>query len=276
MRTFIHPGIGILMLLLFSNCEKDIDLAKVKHEDPQLIINGFITDQPSIETITVNWSANLKEEQFPFEDEAIVSVSQGGQTHLFSHQGNGQYRSASPLQAQHGAVYEFSVLVNGVLHKMSGQAPFNTNIISAETQFTSDLNNILQPGRDLYEISCNVVSLADQFVKFHLYEADTIIANDTSWIEVQVGSRNKYHQLQGVGVQGLVLTPGIRLQKEGLIRIELWALDQETGQFLESLSSFSTLNSNEPFGEPLPTLFTNNAYGVCYGTSISTRVIRVN
>lgn len=99
----------ILMALLFTSCEKTVDL-KYKGNQSRIVIEGNITNEPGPYFIKITRSVSLADTgNYPTIDNAVVAISDnaGNSEHLIP-QGNGMYRT-STLAGVSGRTYTLTV-----------------------------------------------------------------------------------------------------------------------------------------------------------------------
>jgi hypothetical protein len=99
----------ILIALLFTSCEKTVDL-KYKGNQSKIIIEGNITNEPGPYFVKVTKSVSLSATgNYPTVDNAVVTISDNaGSSETLNPQGNGMYRT-NTLIGLPGRTYTLTV-----------------------------------------------------------------------------------------------------------------------------------------------------------------------
>ena len=113
----------ISIALFFTSCEKIVDL-KYKDNQPKLIIEGNITNEPGPYFVKISKSIGLKETgENPVVDNAIVSISDDvGNTEILPSQGNGVYQCKT-LRGLIGRTYTLTVQADNQIYIAQSTMP---------------------------------------------------------------------------------------------------------------------------------------------------------
>lgn len=116
----------LLFLFVFSSCEKVIDI-DLKDSSPKIVIEGLITDDPSVDSFTVKVSRsnnfNSEGKNLPIDDALVImeDVSMGIKDTLTLTQA-GTYKS-SKIRGSIGHLYQLEVRIAGVSYTASSKMP---------------------------------------------------------------------------------------------------------------------------------------------------------
>ena len=81
-------------MLLFMGCDKIITLP-IKDNEPKVVIEGFITDQPGPYFVKLSKSVNINEtSNYPIINNAIITIADNtGRKDTLSNSNNGVYKT---------------------------------------------------------------------------------------------------------------------------------------------------------------------------------------
>ncbi len=115
--------IVLLSGILISSCQKVVTL-NLASTPPQLVVNGFVTDQPGPYTINLTQSvAFYQDNVFPAVANAKVVLNDNlGNSETLINAGNGNYNS-SVLQGTPGRTYTLTIVANGSTYSGSSTMP---------------------------------------------------------------------------------------------------------------------------------------------------------
>jgi len=113
----------LMLLVLFSSCEKEIDL-DLDDRSGELVIDGNVTDQPGPYYVQLTKSVPFTQtNQYPAVTGAVVTISdQTGQQDQLVYEGNGRYKTTT-LTSVPGNVYTLKVVVDGKTYTSSSRLP---------------------------------------------------------------------------------------------------------------------------------------------------------
>ncbi|MFT3908041.1 MAG: DUF4249 family protein [Ferruginibacter sp.] len=120
----------ILIVLFFTSCEKTVDL-KYKSNQPKIIIEGNISNNPSPYFVKITKSISLTATgNYPTIDNAVVTISDNaGNNETLIPQGNGMYRT-NTITGIAGRTYTLTVNAEGQTYTaqstMPQQVPFDS------------------------------------------------------------------------------------------------------------------------------------------------------
>lgn len=112
-----------LLILIFSSCEDVIDL-DLTNVPPQVVIEGFVSDQPGPYSIKISKTADFYDpNSFPPEENAIVILSDDqGNEEILTETSPGIYETAT-LQGQRGVTYTLEVQLEGATYTATSKMP---------------------------------------------------------------------------------------------------------------------------------------------------------
>ena len=79
------------IILFFASCEDPIEVDS-GFDGPQIVVDGWITNDPETQIITLTESQDFFDNRLPTGiEDATVTVTNGTQTNVFSHTADGRY-----------------------------------------------------------------------------------------------------------------------------------------------------------------------------------------
>lgn len=140
----------ILISLVFVSCTKVIDI-DLNTEDPQYVIEGFVTKGDSIHQVTITRTLNFDESvDFPAVDNAIVVISDNlGNAETLALLAPGIYKTSNLLGVE-GRTYTITVTVDGKVFTAASTLPNAVDFSGLEIiifPFGLDTLRGLIPGR---------------------------------------------------------------------------------------------------------------------------------
>lgn len=122
----------ILIVLLFSSCEKVIDL-KLKETAPKIVIESILTDLNTRHTVSISYTTNFDDPntKIPVSGASVVIKDENGTSVGFTEQTPGNYLSTR-FKGISGNKYTITVTLNGKSYSASSIMPFPVPIKSLE------------------------------------------------------------------------------------------------------------------------------------------------
>ncbi len=113
----------LIMSIALSSCEKVIDI-DLKNSEPQIVINGTITDQPGPYTVIISKTGDYyKPSTFPAVAGAEVTISDdAGNSEILSEVAEGFYQT-STIQGLPGRTYSLKVITEGKEYTATSTMP---------------------------------------------------------------------------------------------------------------------------------------------------------
>lgn len=120
----------VVLLILFSSCEKVIDI-DIKKAESKYVIEAYISNQPGDCKVHITQTVNFSEPAvFPGVTGAIVFIQDNNDPPVgLLETGNGMYESAS-LNGMEGHTYSLSIKINGQVFTSVSQMPGQVNFDS--------------------------------------------------------------------------------------------------------------------------------------------------
>lgn len=218
----IYKGLGLIMVILFSACEKVIEL-KLENAEPVVVIDGGISDQNEFHRIKVSKTYSFTEpNKFNGVSGAKVVLSVDGTGAIvFSEVSPGIYQSVR-FKGRSGSKYDISVMVEGQTYQassvMPARVPMDSLTFKTYTLFGESKNYVAVNFRDPAgvpnqyryvlrfkgKVEKDVVS-EDRFddgnkvTNVIFYELNDLIKGDSIQVEIQCIDRNVYRYLYSLG-----------------------------------------------------------------------------
>jgi hypothetical protein len=134
----------LIALTVFAACTKVIDI-NLNDAAPQLVIQGNVTNQAGITTVSISKSVNYSQDNvFPTVSGAVVTIkdSTTGITTPLAEITPGTYQTAN-IVGTPGHTYLLNVLVNGATYKASSTMPSPVTLDSITFQVNSGFGQTL-------------------------------------------------------------------------------------------------------------------------------------
>ncbi|MFC4231248.1 DUF4249 domain-containing protein [Parasediminibacterium paludis] len=134
----------LIALTAFAACTKVIDI-NLNDAAPQLVIQGNVTNQAGITTVSISKSVNYSQDNvFPTVSGAVVTIkdSTTGITTPLAEITPGIYQTAT-IVGTPGHIYLLNVLVNGATYKASSTMPSPVTLDSITFQVNSGFGQTL-------------------------------------------------------------------------------------------------------------------------------------
>src|SRR5687767_3322151 len=183
----------ILIILLFTSCEKTVDL-KYKGNQSRVIIEGNITNEPGPYFVKITKSVSLSEtEDYSAINNAVVTISDdAGNSETLTPQGNGMYRTNS-LAGLPGHTYMLTVNAENQTYAaqstMPRQVPFDS-IKVEQFAFGGDVeSNIIPVYTDPIGKGNNyrfVLSVNNRLINQHLVQNDEVTNGLVNTVRLEI------------------------------------------------------------------------------------------
>ncbi|MCF8371675.1 MAG: DUF4249 domain-containing protein [Bacteroidales bacterium] len=130
---------GIILILLFSACEKVIDI-DLNSKEAKIVIESNISDLPGPYTVWLSQTVNFDESNvFPPVSAAVVRISDNtGNTEILTETTPGTYNT-SAIHGTPDRIYSLEVTSNGKTYKAVSIMPNPVNIDSLTIEYSSDV-----------------------------------------------------------------------------------------------------------------------------------------
>ena len=162
LKRFTYTFLSLSLLLTFASCEKIIDV-KLNTSANQLVIEGMITDQLGVQTITLSESVPYTNSNtYPAVTGAQVLVTDdNNQSWTFTETKPGTYTFNS-LKAEPGRKYTMKVVTNNTTYNASSTMPSAVALDSLTTKI------ITFGGDDLKVVEAHYQDPADQVNQYRM------------------------------------------------------------------------------------------------------------
>lgn len=251
--------------ILIISCEKEVntDLTDFDRQIP--VCEGHLTTNFQSQRFKITWCSNLESETEIYADDFNVDVDTVGGTVAFLNMGQGEYVSEIPFACTPGKFYTINFSRNTETHTAITQV---ANFISIDS--FSLIVDINFNGRA--DINLNINSASQQHLRFDLQQYKSHLLTDTVWQSINIPVYEFYSVNPGINwlyinslQNGLSFTDSTEV-----FRIITYSLSDDVVSYLNDLKSFMEKVPNGGRYENPPYYYTNEAYGLGYGTSIDT------
>jgi len=255
----------ILIALLFTSCEKTVDL-KYKGNQSRIIIEGNITNEPGPYFVKITKSISLPETaNYPTIDDAVVTISDdAGNSETLTSQGNGMYSTAS-LNGAAGRTYTLTVKAENQTYTaqstMPQRVPFDSVKVEKVVMFGETEYNLIPVYNDPVAKGNNyrfVLSVNDKLINQHLIQNDEIKNDVGNTVRLEINDND------------------LKLKSGDLIAIKMQCIDKNVALYYTTLVLMADsgpgggTTPNNP-----PTNISNGALGVFSAHTVETKSVTI-
>jgi hypothetical protein len=264
----MRPNIYIAVLILFAfACKKEnLNIELTSHTEQKIVGEGYFTDSLKKHQFQFTVSNNLGSTNLNYPNEVSLLIKTPEGVRNFSRIGDGLFESDEAFKGEYGANYTIQFSYKGDVHEVETPMPSPIIIDTVNYQVFDSLNGYSGQG----EISMNVDSDVEQYMQFKLFKANIDpFTDDTTWFETPLpvyriakinAGENVTVTLPIENYDSFYLTAG------DYIRIETSIISKDVGEYLLRLKNYvqNELINNQSYNAPF--YYTNEAYGLGYGT----------
>ncbi len=271
MKRFIY-----IVVLFFSliGCDKNSDFDLSDHTENKLVVEGYFTDQLEYQYFTATWTNNLGDEITEYVDDLSLEILGTGSDITFNYIENGVYESDIPFAGIPGALYEIKFIHDGIEHLISTKMPSPIDIVgSYTTNFNEWAEETYYPNLHI-TASCN----ENQYLGHEVFVLVQDSLPDSSWQKIDHPVYWVY-EIHDSFSQNIELTRPTLYNSDywfddgDVLKIKIFALSKDVGEYLIQLKEFMTSESvGSQYLNP-PFYYSNEAYGLGYGTSFDSTYI---
>lgn len=258
----IYKGLGLIMIFLFTACEKVIEL-KLDDAAPVLVIDGGVSDQNEVQQVKISKTYSFTEpNKFHGVTGAKVVLGVDGLGSIvFAEVSPGVYQSVK-FKGKSGSKYDLSVTVEGQNYKassvMPARVPMDSLTFKSYNFFGETKNYVAVNFRD-------PAGVANQY---------RYILKSKGVVEKDVVSEDRFDD--GNKVTNVIFYELNDLMKGDSIQVEIQCIDRNVYRYFYSLGQ--NTGSGGPPVSPAnpPSNFSNGALGVfsAHTSSIRTALIK--
>ena len=263
-RKILYIALVLLALPAFFSCSEKIEL-DLNSSNTRLVVEGLITDKAGPQGVILTQSSSyfFNEPPPPVED-AMVSVSVGGQQWLLSQESPGHYMLPQGFAGTPGTTYQLSILHDNTEYLASTLL----RAVPAIDSLSLAPHPIL-PGRDFLLIHFQEPAQTRDFYMYHIFFNDSLVTD----------SINKVPFGDDDGVNGQYLSIPVYLFRSGdeapqpgdRIRVQKFSISEAYFQFMIALRrNQGTVGG--PFAGPpanVPGNINNGALGFFLAAAVS-------
>ena len=267
MKLFVNSTVFFIIILLFSSCEKVIDVS-LNDSAKKYVIEGNISNEAGSCKIKITQSKDFSENNdFPGVSGAKVTVSDnGGAAIALTETSQGMYESAT-IKGTTGHVYNLNVTINGTVFTSSSSMPVQVNLdtlyIKNEVFFgdsvklaSIEYNDPDTPGNAYHFILYkNKDRESTVFVTNDDFTNGNNVTNDL-WFADDDGDKNK------------------RLKRGDSVKVVMECVDMPVYNYWFSLDAASGSSDNATPANPVSNI-TGGALGYFSAHTVQTKSIRV-
>jgi len=263
-RKSLHIALLLLALPAFFSCSEKIEL-DLNSSNTRLVVEGMITDQdgPHGVILTKSSSYFFNEPPPPVED-AIVSVSAGGQQWLLSQESPGHYMLPQDFTGTPGTTYQLSILHQDTDYTanapLRGVPPIDS---------LSLLPHPILPGRDFLLIHFQEPAETRDFYLYNVFLNGVLLTDSINKKPFgdDDGVNGRY-----LGIPVYLFQAGEDAPKSGdQIRVQKFSISEEYFQFMIALRRNQGTVGGPFTGPPanVPGNINNGALGFFLASAVS-------
>jgi hypothetical protein len=240
-------GVIVFFAFFFFSCEDQIDV-KLDEGNTLLVVDGWITDQPGPQIITLSTTAPyFNKESTPKVSGAIVLLSDnGGQSEILTEKEPGKYVTSEGFQGKVGKTYFLNIRHDGNEYKAETQIRRPAMIDSLSQKFREKSLSWEEGYYVLYN-GPEQAGLGD-FYRFKVYKNDTLQNKPENLIVAQ----DKFVDGNYIKEVELHNKPFL---KGDHIRVENWAITEDAYQYY--IEMLAQVNNGGMFANPPANIKTN-------------------
>lgn len=254
-----------LLLVLFSACEDVIDI-DLKDVEPQIVIEGTVTDQPGSCTVKISKTGDYFElSTFPAVSGAVVKITDdAGNSEILQETETGIYMSDS-LQGIPGRTYTLTVIAEGKDYTATSIMPQALQLDSLSYKYQSG-GGLGQDEKEGYMLHCHFTDPAgiENYCRFKVYKNDKLVKGFFLY-------RDKFTDGNPIDFSHL----GELFDLNDTLRVELLTMGKATFDYLSTLENVSGIGNQGPSATPANpnTNLSNDALGYFGAFTIRAKMV---
>jgi hypothetical protein len=242
MARFINPTLAILTVLVFTSCEKVIDL-EVDNAPPRIVVEGNVFNGPGPFSVNLTRSASFYDSAPPVSvTGANVRIADDmGNSVVLTEGPNGTY-TAQGITGVEGHTYSLELSAEGETYTASNTMPGLTLIDSLTYEYLDSTDYAFLDMEDFgYYITAyhsDPVGV-ENFYQFRLYLHGEL--------HEPTITKNTFSDRLFDGLQNRELLFAHSFQLGDTVTVELWNIDRSAYEFYTTLNEVSDNNGGGPF-----------------------------
>lgn len=257
---------AFLTCLLLGGCEKSVPVNLTDYDKPKLVAEGRITNTMETQKFQITSTENLGSTNADPVDGVELTVKTPGGSVQFISQGQGIYESEIPFAGIPGEWYTIDFSDNGIIHSVTTQMPSEINL---DYFSLSTANGVYTSG--LPSIILELTSVQKQHFRYDIFKLDKT-SPDSNWISLGVPVYETHIAQSGSNLYSIdqVNSSSYYLDSTDVARIIVYSLSEDVASYLKKLKDFMNYEPKGGRYENPPYYFTNEAYGLGYGSVADT------
>lgn len=241
-----------LLLVLFSACEDVIDI-DLKDVEPQIVIEGTITDQPGSCTVKISKTGDYFEPStFPAVSGAVVKITDAAGNSETLHETEAGIYMSDSLQGIPGRTYTLTVIAEGKDYTATSIMPQALQLDSLSYEYQS--GGFGRDEKEGYKLHCHFTDPAgiDNYCRFKVYKNEELVEGFFLY-------RDKFTDGNPIDFSHL----GELFDLNDTLRVELLTMGKATFDYLSTLENVSGIGNQGPSATPANpnTNLSNDALG---------------
>lgn len=257
---------GCLICFVLLACEKAVPVDLTDYDKPKLVVEGRITNQLEIQKFQIMSTANLGSTMADPIDNVALEINTPGGIIPFNSLGQGKYESEIPFAGIPGAWYEINFSYNGITHTATTQMAAEVSVDDFSLAVASGIMTTGSPS-----IMLGINSAQAQYFRYDLFKLDKTSA-DTNWISMGIPVYETHATQSGSNFYWIdqVNSSSYYFDSTDVARIIVYSLSTDVVSYLKKLKDFMEYEPKGGRFENPPYYFSNEAYGLGYGSVADT------
>lgn len=263
MKTILF---GLCICFVVLACEKAVPVDLTDYDKPKLVVEGQITNTLETQTFQITSTANLGSKKADPVDGVELEIKTPNGLIQFSSEGQGKYESEIPFAGTPGAWYKIIFSYNGTEHSVTTQMPAEISLDSFSLFVASGIVSAGSPS-----IVLDLNSAQTQYFRYDLFKLDKTSA-DSNWISMDIPVYETHLAESGSNLYWIdqVSSSTYYFDSTDVARIIVYSLSADVASYLKKLKDFMNYEPKGGRYENPPYYFSNEAYGLGYGTVVDT------
>lgn len=257
----------LVLVFVISGCSKEIPVDLTDYDQKRLVVEGKITDAYETQKFSITWTSNLGADHIETAEDVYLTVTTPTGLINYYPVGEGIYESEVPFAGIPGEYYTISFYRDGTAHSVTTQMPGALTIENFSMVTTNGI-----PFYTVPSIYLTMTSDQKQYFRYDVFKLDNVSGPAPMWVNTQV----PVYEVRALepGQQQVVLnqlnTSLYSFDSSDVAQVIIYSLSNDVGQYLDQLRNFMTAEPKGGKYENPPFYYSNEAYGLGYGTSIDT------
>ena len=272
MKWFYFKYCTILVLLCACNKSSNLNVKLTPYDEQKIIGDGYFTDSLKKHQFLFTLSTDLGKNYKNYPTGVKFEIETPSGVQKFIDKGSGIFESEEMFKGNYGDMYTIRFTYNDTVHKIDTKMPFP---IELNESYFHEFGTDIFTSR-LGTVGLNIKNTQIQYLRFDLFIADkTKLPEDTVWIQTPLPVYRVAKLPVGDSVTvnlPIKVDDSFQVSYDDLVMVKTYMISKKVGDYLINLEGYVTSESqNNQFYNP-PYYYSNEAYGLGYGTIVDSIV----